>query len=113
MHSHEIPSNEWIRFFDDQSRRHQGEHVTVEVIGPEIGDQNAAADQSLLGISVDPPTGSCRIQIMAGEAGGANIAQEISHPIHVRLAQAEDGHDVAIEIESDTGPKTLLRFLPN
>lgn len=113
MQSQEIPSNEWIRFFNDQSRRHQGEHVKVELLGRDIGDQADAQDQSLLGITVDPPTDSCRIEVMAGEPGGANVAHEIIHPIHVRLAKADDGHDVAIEIESDAGPKTLLRFLPN
>jgi hypothetical protein len=112
MHSHEIPSNQWIPFFNDLSKRHQGEHVSVEMLGRDIGDQHVAQDQSLLGITVDPPTGACKIDVMVGEAGHANIAHEISHPIHVRLAQSDDGNDAALEIETLSGPCTLVRFMP-
>lgn len=111
MHSHEIPVNEWIPFFNDLSKRHQGEHVTVELIGRDIGDQTEARDQSLMGITVDPPTGACKIDVIMGDAGGTNIAHEIAHPIHVRLAQNDDGKDAALEIEADGGPATLVRFL--
>jgi hypothetical protein len=110
MQSHEIPANQWIPFLNDLSRRHQGEHVTVELIGRDIGDQSEARDQSLLGITVDPPTGSCKIEVMAGDADSL-IAHEISHPIHVRMAQLDNGADAALEIESDSGPSTLVRFL--
>ena len=112
MRSQEIPSTQWIPFFNDLSKRHQGDHVTIELMGRDIGDQREAQDQELLGIVVDPPTGSCKIEVMAGEGGGANISHEIAHPIHVRLAQSDDGRDAAIEIESDTGPCTLVRFMP-
>jgi hypothetical protein len=111
MRTHEIPSSQWIPFFDELSKRHQGEHVTVELLGRDIGAQVEVEDQSLLGITVDPPTGACKIEVMAGEANGANIAHEIAHPVHVRLAQSDDGQDEAIEIESDAGPATLVRFL--
>lgn len=110
MHSHEIPRAEWIPFFDELSKRHHGEHVSVEVVGRAIGDQLVARDQSLLGITVDPPGNACKIQVMVGDPGLANISHEISHPIHVRLAQADDGHDAAIEIDNGDGPFTLLRF---
>lgn len=112
MHSHEIPSDQWVPFFNDLSKRHQGEHVSVELIGREIGDQLEAQDQSLLGITVDPPSGAFKIEVMVGEATGVNMAHEIAHPVHVRLAQSDDGMDEAIEIEPDGGPATLLRFMP-
>jgi hypothetical protein len=112
MHSHEIPSDQWIPFFNDLSKRHQGDHVTVELMGREIGDQHAAQDQSLMGITVDPPTGACKIEVMMGDYDHTNIAHEVAHPIHVRLAQSDDGKDAALEIETDSGPCTLVRFLP-
>ena len=112
MHSHEIPNNEWISFFNELSKRHQGDHVTIELLGRDIGDVREAQDQSLLGITVDPPTGSCKIDVMVGDPSGTNVSHEIAHPIHVRLAQNDDGRDAAIEIESDAGPSTLLRFMP-
>jgi hypothetical protein len=112
MQSHEIPSNQWIPFLNELSKRHQGEHVTVQLMGRDIGDQSEAQDQSLLGITVDPPTGSCKIEVMAG-GPDSHIAHEISHPIHVRIAQLDNGADATLEIESDSGPSTLVRFLQN
>lgn len=112
MQNQEIPSDKWVRFFNAFSKRHQGDHVTIELIGREVGDQYLAQDQSLLGITVDPPTGACKIQVTVGDPKPVNISHEIAHPIHVRLAKAEDGRDAALEIESDGGPSTLLRFLP-
>jgi len=112
MHSHEIPSDQWVPFFNDLSKRHQGEHVSVELMGRDIGDQMAAQDQSLLGITVDPPSGAFKIEVMLGEMNGVNMAHEIAHPVHVRLAQSDDGKDAAIEIEPDGGPCTLVRFTP-
>jgi hypothetical protein len=111
MRSQEIPSDQWVPFFNDLSKRHQGDHVTIELMGRDIGDQREAQDQELMGITVDPPSGACKIEVMAGELAGANISHEIAHPIHVRLAQSDDGHDAALEIESDSGPRTLVRFL--
>ena len=112
MQSHEIPSEQWVPFLDDLSKRHQGEQVTVELIGREIGDQQAARDQSLLGITVDPPSGAFKIDVIMGDRTGINMSHEIAHPIHVRLAQSDDGRDAALEIESDNGPRTLVRFMP-
>ena len=59
----------------------------------------------------DMPTGACKIEVMAGDPG-ANVSHEIAHPIHVRLARSDDGRDAALEIESDSGPSTLVRFMP-
>ena len=112
MRTQEIPSEQWIGFFNDLSKRHQGDHVTIELIGREIGSHQEAQDQSLQAITVDPPTGACMIEVMVGDAPSPNIAHEISHPIHVRLAKGDDGKDAALEIESDAGPATLVRFGP-
>jgi hypothetical protein len=111
MQTHEIPDNQWGPFFNELSKRHQGEHVTVELIGRDVGDQTEARDQALMGIMMDGPTGACKIEVIAGDLGQANIAHEIAHPIHVRLATGDDGKDQALEIESDAGPATLVRFL--
>ena len=112
MQSQEIPSSQWTPFFNELSKRHQGEHVSIELMGRDLGDQMEAQDQSLMGIMVDEPTGACKIDVMVGEQG-TNIAHEVAHPIHVRLAKRDDGKDVAIEIESDAGPCTLVRFMPD
>jgi hypothetical protein len=111
MQSHEIPNDQWVPFFNDLSKRHHGEHVSIELVGKQVGDQMEAQDQELMGITVDPPTGICKVEVMVGNIGGVNIAHEVSHPIHVRLAQSDDGKDACVQIEDDDGPSTLVRFL--
>ena len=111
MQSQEIPSDQWVPFFNDLSRRHQGEHVKVELLGRHLGDRHLPKDQSLVGISINPPTGTCKIDVMVEEAGNSNLAHEIAHPIHVRLSQNDAGIDEAVEIETCSGPCRLLRFL--
>jgi hypothetical protein len=110
MHSHEIPNAEWVPFFDEVSKRHHGEHVTVELIGRKIAGRGFRRDESLMDITVDPPTGACKIQVMLGGSITTNMAHEIAHPIHVRLSQSDDGKDAAIEIEADDGPCAVVRF---
>ena len=113
MQSQEIPSDQWIPFLNDLSRRHQGDKVTIELMGNDVGDQREAQDMPLLGITVDPPAGQSRmIEVMVGDEQGVNIAHDISHPIHVRLAKTDAGADVALEIEAESGPRTLVRFMP-
>jgi hypothetical protein len=110
MRGHEIPSADWVPFFNELSRKHHGEHVTVEFGDRNIAGKNEGSDQSLLNISVDPPTGACKIEVSVGAPATASISHEISHPIHVRLTQRDDGKDAAVEIETDAGPYTMLRF---
>jgi hypothetical protein len=110
MQSHEIPSDQWVPFFNDLSKKHQGEHVKVEFLGRDFGEQHLPNDPSLVGISVDPPTGTCKIDVMVEDAGHSSVAHEFAHPIHVYLSQDESGKDAAVEIETYSGPCTLLRF---
>ena len=110
MHTHEIPSEQWAPFFKDVTKRHRGEHVKVEFLGREFGEQDLPNDPSLLGISVDPPTGTCKIDVVVEEAGHSNVAHEFAHPIHVYLSQDDAGKDQTVEIETCSGPCTLLRF---
>jgi hypothetical protein len=107
MQSHEIPSDQWVPFFNDLSKRHQGEHVTVESLGRHFDDRQLPKDQSLVGISVDPPTGACKIDVMVG----SSVAHEVTHPIHVRLSQNDAGNDTTVEIDTCSGACTLVRFL--
>ena len=39
MNTREITRTEWPAFFDSFSRRHEGARITLEVFGPDIGDQ--------------------------------------------------------------------------
>lgn len=113
MHTVEIPREEWMAFLNRFSRDHQGEPVTVELLGSDIGDQLAARDVPLLGISADPKSSEgTAIEVMVGDSPSTNLIRVIHTPAHVLLAQDEKGVDQALQIEASDGPTTLVRLGP-
>ncbi len=111
MADREIPRAEWSSFFDCFSKDHEEWITTVELIGDNVGDQIAAANEPLVGISFDPK-GSDRgaIEVMLGEDGDDNLTHVIRSPTRVWVRQTGIADQEAIEIESSDGPKTLIRF---
>ena len=58
MSTQEILRNEWAKFFDGFSLRHQGWLVTVEVFGSDIGAQVEARELPLQGITAELKPGA-------------------------------------------------------
>src|SRR5262245_56627074 len=110
MYTREIPRAQWIRFFDDFSRNHEGWIVTLEVIGSDIGDQNEATGLPLVGISADVKARENRIDIIVGGRPHADLTRFIDRPKHVWVKEPQIPGDEAIEVESEDGIKTLLNF---
>lgn len=110
MPTQEIPHYEWERFFDGFSRLHRGWLVTVEVLGPDIGDQVQVRNLPLEGIAVEPnEVGEDQITIIAGTEPDARISHTIPAPDRVWLKQNDEGADEALEIESIDGT-VLISF---
>jgi hypothetical protein len=124
MNTREIAHDQWAPFLNEFSQAHRGERVEVRVMGGELGEQAEASGLPLVGITDDfKAADGERIEVMAGEAreqglgglgngGDAHVSHSIIHPIHVRIAEQEDGTPVAVQIESEDGTSTLVRFLP-
>ena len=110
MPTREIPRNEWIKFFDDFSKQHQGWIVIVEVISPELGDQEEADGLPLVGITADVKDGENRIEIMVGGKPEAHLTRIIQNPKLVWVKQSEEEAHEALDVESEDGTKTILRF---
>ncbi|HEV2668281.1 MAG TPA: DUF5335 family protein, partial [Blastocatellia bacterium] len=83
MQTRDIPREQWIRFFDDFSKNHEGWIVTLEVIGTDIGDQEEADRLPLVGISADLKAGENRIEIIVGGRPDADVTRFINGPKHV------------------------------
>ena len=109
MKTNEIPKNEWPKFFDNFSSKHQGWSVTLEIFGPELGAQVQERELALVGI-VDEIHGN-RIVIMFGERPDDHMTHSIGHATEVSLEQTDGGADVALAIKSADGVMALLRFL--
>jgi hypothetical protein len=106
----EIPRQQWIKFFDDFSKKHEGWIVTMEVLGQDLGDQEQTATMKLIGVSADVKDRESRVEIIAGDRPDAHLTRIINSPKRVWLKQPEEvGHE-SIEVESEEGISTLLRF---
>lgn len=107
----EIPREEWAEFLDSFSRQHEGWLVTVEVLGEEIGAQVEAEVKPLEGITAElKDGGEDLISIIVGLNPSEHVTHNIAAPTHVRIEQAENGADMALQIESSEGTTTLVRL---
>ena len=111
MPTREIPREEWTAFLDSFSRQHAGWLSTVEVLGSAIGAQIEVREQPLSGISADLKGGKRdSISILVGDRSDNHVTHIIHAPSHVRLKETEEGAHEALQIESERGVTTLLRF---
>lgn len=109
MPTQEILRDEWARYFEEFSRRHQGWLVTVEMLGLDIGDQVQVRNLPLEGIVVETNDDGDEITIIVGSRPEARISHTICAPLRVWVKQNEQGADEALEIESPGGAM-LVRF---
>jgi hypothetical protein len=110
MSTREVQRDEWREFFDSFSQQHQGWLVTIEMLGPDLGDQVEARQLPLEGITVESGDGGdTQIEIIAGHNPDSHISHTVTSPKRVWLKQTEEGADEALEIES-ADSVVLLRF---
>ncbi|HYJ86082.1 MAG TPA: DUF5335 family protein [Pyrinomonadaceae bacterium] len=111
MKTNTIPTNEWPKFFDALSRQHQGQVITLEIFGADIGAQVQERELAFEGIvdEWDEAQGN-RIVIMMGAKPDDHITHSIGRPTEVSLEQTDEGADAALAIKSADGTTALLRF---
>lgn len=110
MQTRDIPREQWIRFFDDFSKNHEGWIVTLEVLGLDIGDQEEANNLPLVGISADVKARENRVEIIIGGRPDVDVTRFIERPKHIWVKEPRVPGDEAMEIESEDGIKTILNF---
>jgi Family of unknown function (DUF5335) len=105
----EIPREQWAEFLDSFSRQHEGWLVTVEVLSEEIGAQVEAKAKPLEGITAELRGGrEDSISITVGLTPEERVTHNIQSPTHIRIEQAPNGADMALQIESSEGATTLV-----
>jgi hypothetical protein len=111
MATMEIPKSEWLDFLDVFSRQHEGWLATLEIVTPEIGDQIEAQQYSFNGVSFDPKgTNRDSIDIELGVDPDRHVNHLVSRPAKVTLILGDTGAHEGLNIESEDGTKTILRF---
>ena len=63
MKTRQIPRNEWAAFFDSFSRQHEGWRATLEIFGPDIGDQIEERELTLEGVTAELAEAGDKIEI--------------------------------------------------
>ena len=107
----EIPKSEWTAFFNDFSRKNEGRGVTLEVFGPELGDQVEERDFFLSGIAAEVGNGRNAIEIMMGGSPSRHLTHVIKNPTKVGLEKLVPGTTGALQITSADGTTALLHLL--
>src|SRR5215813_1957463 len=110
MQTKEIPREQWIKYFDNFSKSHEGWIVTLEILGSDLGDQEEASGLPLVGVSADVKARENRIEIIVGGRPDVDVTRFIDTPKSVWVKESSMPGDEAIEIESADGTKTLLNF---
>jgi Family of unknown function (DUF5335) len=110
MKTVEIPRDEWKRFFENFSRKQEGFQVTLEVFGPDIGDQVEERQMFFAGVTADLAHGSDKIEIMMGGKPSGHVTHMILEPILVELQKTDLGIESTLQIKSADGTTSLLHL---
>ncbi len=110
MPTQEIPAEDWERFFEVFSRRHEGWRVTIQVVDGETGPGLEAREMSLTSITANLKDRNYAILIILCQDGPKHLTRVVSQPKCIRLKHTEEGVDEALIIESANGMTTLLRL---
>ena len=105
LRNRQIPKSEWVAFLEDFSRRHLDRLATVEVLGP-LGAQVEARELPLMGLSCEPSGRS--VTIYLGHALDQHLEHPIDAPWDIWVEMGENGAELALEVESRDGTRTIL-----
>lgn len=110
MRTVEIPREAWTQTLNEFTVIHEGWLVSVDVLDPALGAQPEINDLPLLGVSAERVDRDGTITISAACSATEHITHTIHSAIRVHIERREDGADLALQIESAEGTKTILRF---
>ena len=108
----EVPKTGWPDYFRDMSKLFQGWAVTVEVLDPQLGDQNVIDGLPFQGISYETKGGSQAgdVLVEAGDAGTPYLTHLVHQPRAVRGAALQPGLETDVEIDAQDGVTHLVRL---
>jgi hypothetical protein len=105
----EIPAESWEAWLDTFSNGNRGRPVSIELVGDEIGDEPLAKGVPLVAIDYDPVDKGNDFVISYGQEA-APTRHIIEAPVRLWQAQAANGLVVSLQIEDQSGRRTILSF---
>lgn len=110
MINRHVPRAEWFRFFQGFTQRHRDTPVSVTVAGEQIGVHREARRLPFGGIVADRL--GTELSIVLGGPDGPNVDHPVEEPVRVWVEMEDAGDEIALEIESQNGMRTIVEFLP-
>ena len=107
----EIPRNEWKGFCDDLSRDRVDWQTSVQVLSIDTGAQMLSDGLPLIGLTYEIESGHEKIQLVTGTGAGIHQTHSIYDPLRLALEENADEPGGTLDIEDDTGTKTLVTFI--
>lgn len=107
--SESIPSKQWGEFFDQFSINNSGRNISIEIINPELGNEELVKDSPLLAMIYDRPGKGDNLAIEVGRKE-VTYAHNVEAPTSVSTGQNNQGDTIAISITDPTGTQTLVKL---
>lgn len=107
-----VPSERWLEFFDQFSDGNRGRHISIEILGEELGDLELIQNAPLMAMVYDPPKHGNKLTIETGK-DEVTYAHTIDDPKEVLTGQDANGIMLAVQIRDATGIPTLIKLQPH
>jgi hypothetical protein len=104
----EVPRDAWVSTLDEFTRLHRGWLVSIDVLNAELGAQPEIEDLPLFGLSADRPDGT--VAITVARSGREHLTHVIHAVTRIYREQTPEGADVALQVVSADGTRTIFRF---
>jgi Family of unknown function (DUF5335) len=107
-----VPSERWLEFFDQFSDGNRGRHISIEILGGELGDLELIQNAPLMAMVYDPPKHGNKLTIETGK-DEVTYAHTVDDPKEVLTGQDANGIMLAVQIRDATGVPTLIKLQPH
>ncbi|MGB8687878.1 MAG: DUF5335 family protein [Microcoleus sp.] len=107
-----VPRERWGEFFDQFSDGNRGRHISIEIIGSELGDAELIQNAPLHAIIYDRPGKGDDLVIEVGR-DEVTYAHTIDSPTGISTGQNSNGQIIAISIADAAGTQTLIGLQAN
>lgn len=110
--SKSVPREQWGEFFDQFSDGNRGRHISIEIIGEELGDAELIQNAPLMAMVYDRPGKGDDLVIEVGQ-DEVIYAHTVDSPTEVLTGQDSNGLMLAVWISDAAGVKTLVKLQPD
>ncbi|WP_333382023.1 DUF5335 family protein [Microcoleus sp. B4-D4] len=104
-----VPRERWGEFFDQFTDGNRGRHISIEIIGSELGDAELIKNAPLHAMVYDRPGKGDDLVIEVGK-DVVTYAHTIDSPTEVLTGQNSNGVIVAMSIADAADTQTLIQL---